>query len=94
MNLGAELELARKETIEKISLLKLNHDWITTADNGYKILETVGQGSFGQVVKAQCTVSKEIVAIKRISNFTSFDYNLVKVAREVMILRGLKQMAD
>jgi hypothetical protein len=34
------------------------------------------------------------VAIKRISNFTSYEYNMFKVAREIMILRGLKEMAD
>lgn len=34
------------------------------------------------------------MAIKRIAQFDTYDYNLVKVAREVMIMRAFKQMAD
>jgi hypothetical protein len=42
MNLGFKLEVARKECFEKMAELKLNKDWIAAANNGYKIIDTIG----------------------------------------------------
>ncbi len=38
----------------------------------YEILDLLGKGTFGQVVKCECKISKEIVAIKVIKNKKAF----------------------
>ena len=58
----------------------------------YKLLEIIGQGSFGQVMRARNRVTNEIVAIKYIK--TSFNHLIEcrNVLRELSLLRQLSEM--
>lgn len=58
----------------------------TEIEPKYQILDFVGQGSFGQVVKAQNKSTGQIVAIKLIQDIFSNHYNAKKVVREIMIM--------
>ena len=67
------------------------HQWQDLEDE-YIILQPIGTGSFGQVVKAQHIQSKRIVAIKMIDDLFSSPYTFKKVIREIQILRQLSKM--
>jgi serine/threonine protein kinase len=56
--------------------------WVTLKDD-YKLLGVLGEGSYGQVVKGMCRVSKQTVAIKFIKNICESEYDCVKVIREI-----------
>ncbi len=53
----------------------------------YLIVEQLGTGSFGEVVKAQCRVTGNYVAIKKITNAFIDVYMARKVLREISLLR-------
>lgn len=55
----------------------------------YDILEVAGSGSYGKVYKALCKRTNQVVAIKHITDFGHQDYQMVKVIREIQILKGL-----
>ena len=65
---------------------KLEGSWHTVKKD-YKLLDVLGEGVYGQVVKAVHRVSKKIVAIKNVS--CSFDdlTHMKYVLREITILR-------
>jgi serine/threonine protein kinase len=49
----------------------------------FKIIKVLGEGSFGQVVKAiECDTSK-VFAIKMIENVFESTYNFKKIIREI-----------
>lgn len=65
----------------------LNHGWdnsendyilrvadtiVTPEGKEYEILDLLGKGTFGQVVKCECKAYKEMVAIKVIKNKKAF----------------------
>lgn len=54
----------------------------------------MGQGSFGQVVKAQDLKTGEFVAIKLIERVFEDAYHSKKVLRELQILRQLSKIAN
>ena len=58
----------------------------------YTLDGVLGQGSYGTVMKGVCKVTGQQVAIKYISGFSKWDYDCVKVIREIQILRKLSQM--
>ena len=49
----------------------------------------MGQGSYGQVLKAQNRKTKEMVAIKLMKNIFNDEYSARKTLREIKILRKL-----
>ena len=49
----------------------------------YDILELAGSGSHGNVYKAQCKKTADIVAIKHIVDFKNSSYQMIKIIREI-----------
>lgn len=68
------------------------NDWLGSEEgNRYLILDVLGQGTFGQVVKCQNMATHEIVAVKVIKNKTAY-FN--QSMMEVTILETLNQHWD
>ena len=72
--------------MEQRNRLKLSSVWACVQES-YDLLQFVGSGSFGQVVKVQSKETGETFAIKRIKNVFHDNYHCKKVLREIMILR-------
>ena len=52
-----------------------------TARNRYLILDVLGQGTFGQVVKCQNLKTQEVVAVKVVKNRTAyFNQSMMEVS--------------
>ena len=49
----------------------------------YKLLSFIGEGSYGTVIKGYCRNTETPVAIKLVSNFTKYEYDCVKLIREI-----------
>ena len=62
--------------------ISMNRNW-KFIQKDYTIKSFIGQGSFGQVVKAKHNVTKKSVAIKMISGFIKTFYNFKIVLREI-----------
>jgi male germ cell-associated kinase len=60
----------------------------------YKLLEEMGQGSYGQVIKAMKRDTKAIVAIKLMKNIFGDSYQARKTLREIKILRKLSKIPN
>ena len=58
----------------------------------YTLEGVLGQGSYGTVMKGVCKCTGQQVAIKYIHGFSKWDYDCVKVIREIQILRRLQDM--
>ena len=56
----------------------------------YKIVSQVGEGTFGKVYKAQNTVSRSFVALKRIRMEGERDGFPVTAMREIKVLQSLR----
>lgn len=58
-----------------------NHAANTVSRNRYLILDVLGQGTFGQVVKCQNLKTQEVVAVKVIKNRTAyFNQSMMEVS--------------
>jgi serine/threonine protein kinase len=77
-----------EEVEAKLKELNLKKIWINVMKD-YELIQHLGQGSFGQVVEGRCRISKRSVAIKLIADFSQYEYDCVKVIREIQIMRGL-----
>jgi mitogen-activated protein kinase 1/3 len=71
--------------------LSLGEEW-SAVFTGYQLVDKLGQGSYGCVVKAICKVTGQNVAIKLVKNFSAYEYELVKVVREIQIMKALTKM--
>ena len=71
----------------------ISKDWEILLKD-YKILELLGNGSFGTVVKALDRRFDKLVAIKLIKNFNKTSYKCRQVLREIVILRKLSQSKE
>ena len=77
----------------KSLLERLPAAWSSLAAD-YDFLKIQGQGSFGQVVKANHKSSNKTVAIKYIADAFDNIHSIKRVYREIAILRRLTQMED
>jgi len=72
-------------------ILRVSEHIVTPEGKEYEILELMGKGTFGQVVKCECKRQKELVAIKVIKNKKSFKNQGVV---EIKILDLLNRIYD
>jgi serine/threonine protein kinase len=70
---------------------KLSSKW-KEIFNDYILGEKLGEGTYGTVMKGVCRATNQDVAIKFIDGFAHHDYELVKVLREIQILRVLNKL--
>lgn len=85
--------MEKESSRQKKSNFVLTAEWnFVTCD--YKLMKYLGEGSFGQVIKAQNLHTGKIVAIKFINNIFRDVYHAKKVVREIEILRHMSCMAD
>ena len=71
----------------------MGHEWKPITKK-YQLVEHIGQGAFGQVVKARNFATGDFVAIKQIKNIFRNYYECRKVMREISIMRRLSNMED
>lgn len=60
----------------------------------YKLLSYIGEGSYGTVIKGYCRNTETPVAIKLVQNFTKYEYDCVKLIREVQIMKHLNKLQE
>ena len=53
----------------------------------YHVVRKVGEGSYGKVYMAQSKKTSKVVAVKHMDNFAGQEHKLVKVLRELKIMR-------
>lgn len=58
----------------------------------YKVVEVIGKGSYGCVSKAQCKQTGKFVALKVMKNQTLTEYELIKLLREILLMRKLNDL--
>lgn len=54
----------------------------------------IGKGSYGCVSKGKCLKTGELVAIKIVENHDNTEYDIIKVIREILILRRLNYLQN
>jgi dual specificity protein kinase YAK1 len=63
--------------------------------NRYLILDVLGQGTFGQVVKCQNLKTQEVVAVKVVKNRTAyFNQSMMEVSVLDLVRRGFRNASD
>ena len=77
------------QTLENLNLPPV---WLHVMDQ-YQIMQEIGQGSFGSVIKANCKSTGQDVAIKLIKDFQKYDYDCCKVIREIQIMTNLREVS-
>jgi serine/threonine protein kinase len=63
-------------------------------DASYDLIELIGNGSYGFVAKGKCKKTHRIIAIKIMKSETKLEYEIIKLLRELQILRQLNQISD
>lgn len=58
----------------------------------YELESVIGKGSYGQVVQGRNRHNGQIVAIKLIKDVFSSEYDIMKVIREIQLLRHFREM--
>ena len=70
------------DPVDMLSGTELPKEWHLIAKS-YTLDGVLGQGSYGTVMKGVCKVTGQQVAIKYINGFSKWDYDCVKVIREI-----------
>lgn len=79
-----------ENTIES-STAELPRAWHQISKD-YNLDGVLGHGSYGTVMKGVCKATGQHVAIKYIHGFSKWDYDCVKVIREIQLMRKLQEM--
>lgn len=81
-------DLKDKDQFEMIKSLR------KTIHRKYKIIEVIGKGSYGCVSKAKCKETGRMVALKVMKNQTLTEYELIKLLREIQLMKRLNQLSE
>ena len=74
---------------------KLSPEWKEVQDvHGYKVVEYLGEGTYGSVVKAMHIQTEKLCAIKLVQNCFRDKYCALQISREIKLLRKLTEMKD
>ncbi|XP_049849965.1 uncharacterized protein LOC126320552 [Schistocerca gregaria] len=68
-----------------------NKEWIRTID-AFEILDVLGEGTFGRVLKGRDRATNELVALKKIKDEVGVDGFPVSALREINILKKLRDI--
>ena len=63
-------------------------------DKKYEVIELVGNGSYGCVSQGKCKKTGRIVAMKIMKNQATMEYEIIKLLRELQIMRRLNIVSD
>lgn len=58
----------------------------------YDIVEMVGNGSYGTVMKAKNRLTEELVALKIMKSQPKMEYEIIKLLRELQLMRALNKL--
>jgi serine/threonine protein kinase len=58
----------------------------------YEILEMVGNGSYGTVMKAKDKKTEALVALKVMKSQPKMEYEIIKLLRELQLVRNLNKI--
>ena len=58
----------------------------------YKIIDKIGEGTYGTVMKAKDIAVGDFVAIKHITDFSDHQYICTRVLREIKIMKALQTL--
>ena len=74
-------------------ILELDSEWNNIKDE-YEIIESLGSGSYGQVMRCRHVKTGTDVAIKLIRNCFNSVYDMKKVVSEIQIMRKLTECEE
>ena len=57
-------------------------------------MAVIGKGEYGCVSKGKCLKTGELVAVKIVENHDNTEYDIIKVIREILILRRLNYLQN
>ena len=60
----------------------------------YRVIEVIGKGSYGCVSKAMCKETGRMVALKVMKNQSLTEYELIKLLREIQLMKKLNGLAE
>lgn len=88
IDLSGSHELLIDDTISK-DQFGVSRSLMQEISKKYKFIEFIGQGSYGCVSKGLCIKTGKFVALKILEKQCNTEYDLIKVLREIQILKKL-----
>jgi len=82
------VDINYNKTVKELDLPPI---WCEVTHN-YKLICFMGEGSYGTVIKGYCRTTNAPVAIKLVQNFSKWEYDCVKIIREIQIMKELTKM--
>lgn len=89
-----DLETKERSLPSILTRLNLGKEWEAAEERGYELLQKLGSGSFGTVVKARSRESNQTVAIKMMTIDFSSKYKVILAYRELAILEFLTKASN